>query len=573
MKLVRIATAGLVVAGAVTFLGAVTARPASAATVQMAACPGWVTSIPVIGFGAGLACSTVPGTTAPTPGMPGRGTAGTFDSTPTGGTSDYDQYAYSNLDWPLYDEGSTVLHPIQVGGRTIDDTIGNGLLGLAVDIDAGANGLQKLISPPKFLGQLDRVVAVATNAVNEALWTPYSAVAILILAIMIGWRVWRFDLASATSSTVWMLLVIGLVSFATLQSTQISSSADKILPQITDSIYAHIDGSGPDAKSAAANEVENDVFIPLWCQGELGSTTSKVAVAECPILFHANGYSWAEANSAGNGIVKPSVTKAKEAQWQQAAGIVHHVDPDAYAHMTDASAGRTSAGALALLYSLSINVLRIVAYLMTLIALVVLRFAIAIFPAVALIGVNDRWSSVIHGVVTSVVAALVGAVSFSVVAALAILFDSYFLNPAYLPRYVGAALAAFGFWVAWRKMRPTKALAGMLGVSGMERKAGVNMKRYRRKAMRHALEAAGAGAAAEHLIDRHHEREEREEESGPAYRPESQPAPRVPDVEVRPSQPEPVIPPLSTPAWVDDDPLHPTVAPVVESEPVEAEVA
>lgn len=584
MNRLRIVLAAFLVGVSVTFGGVVLARPAAAAPVHTAeltafsaaGCPSWVPKLlfPIIGPIGAVACSIVPGTTAPTPGMPGEGTAGTFDPTQAPGTSDYSRYGYSNLNWPLYDEGSTVLHPIELGKRTSDDTIGNALFGAAVDVTAAANGLQRLVDPPKFLGALDRLTAKVTQEVNDALWTPYSIISLLVLAVMIGLRVISGDHAGATRSWAWMILVIGLVSFATLQSTAISSSVDQILPEVTNGIYSHIDGAGPNAASAAGALEENDVLYPLWLQGELGSSSSQVAVTEGHALFDANGYTWAQANSGGAGLVKSSVTKAKAAEWQKAAGIIHQVDPNAYGHMTDAAAGRTSAGALALLYSLSTNLLRIVASIMTLVALIVLRFAVAIVPAVALVGVNDRWSGTIRTLIASVLVSIVGAMAFTLASALSIIFDSFFLNPAYLPRYVGATLAALTFWFAWRKMRPKQALAGMLGVQGA--KTGRTAQRYKRRVMRGLVEAAGAGAVAGAVVDRHLDREE-ERDDAPAYRPETRPAPYVPDVAVPVRRSEPVIPPLPRPAWrrpeTDDNPLHPypPTAPAPEDQPAVAE--
>jgi hypothetical protein len=202
-----------------------------------------------------------------------------------------------------------------------------------------------------------------------------------------------------------------------------------------------------------------------------------------------------------------------------------------------------------------------------LIALIMLRFEIAIFPAVALIGVNDRWAGVIHKMFVSVLVAMVGAVTFSAAAAVSLIFDSWLLNPAYLPTFVGAGIAAVLFWWAWMLLRPRAALAGMLGVSGANTSRA---RRVRRRVTRRAFEAAGVGAAAGAVWEQRREhRQDQQAPPEPVVRPESRPAPTVPDVDVQPERPVPAVPPLPRPAWVDDNPLHPVPTAIPSAAPME----
>ncbi len=554
MKL-RAALAGLAVAAGATVGGAILAGSASAAPLPAA----------------GITCSTIlkdlnpvakyscPSTAgAPTPGMPDAGTAGTFDPTQAPGTSDYSRYGYGNLTFPLWDVPSIIDHPTEfpnVVRNTADNTAGNAWFGAAVDIDGAANGLERVLNPPKFMNRLNVVAADAAWTVDQDLWTPYSVIAILLLAIMVGVKAWRADFAAATHSLAWMILVIGMVGFATLQSVETSSAFDSTLPQINADIYSHVNlnggASNADQVSAAGTLEEDEIFYPLWLQAELGSATSPVAVKYGPALFDSIGYTWAQANSAGPGKVSAKVKAAKAKEWNDTVAAIQKADPSAYDHITGAVSGKTSAGILAFIYSAVTNPLRIVASLMTLIALIVLAFGLAVFPAVALVGVNDRWAGVIDKLIMSIVTAAVGAVGFSIAAAVSIIFDSFFLNPAYLPRYLGVIAAGVVFLFVLGIMRPRQALAGMLG--GATMRSQRRMGRVGRRTLRRAIVAGGVGAVAGAAYEHNREREQEQaaERVAPEapFRPEAQPAPVVPDVAARPERaPQPDIPPL-VPMW------------------------
>lgn len=558
------ALAAAVVLVSISVLGGASAPVASAAPVPMFDCAHFGICPP------GYKPPAPPGT--PTPHVPGDGLSGLFDPTPAPGSSDYARYGYSPLHWDLYAEPSLLSHPTELGAvsaASIDNMIGGWLFGAAVDISALANGLGRLISPPTFLGSLDKLVKQGTDAMDRAIWTPFLAIALMIVGLgIIVTGIRRQDTAAAMHSAIWAVGVLGLVGYVVLFSTTLGGSADKLVSSTIDGIYAAVDGQQNGTPAAAGALEERLVLVPLWERGELGSSTSQVAVTYGPKLLDANGYTWAQVGGNGSKNPTSAVTKAKSAEWTAAAQAIQKASPAAYAHMTDANPGRISSGVVALIAAVLTTSFRLVADLLVLAALLMIRLAIIVLPAVGVISINVRMDGLLRSLISKVGSALISCVAFSAGAAVNVLAVGVLLSPTVgLPLFFGVILCGIVTVALWVVLKPFRKLTSLVGV-GTSHVSG--MRSQRRKDERHeagiaaaVAKAAGTAAvgavsggvgavAAEHVMERRERDEARpaeprddipvEREEMPVEREEAQPAPEVDDNPLAPHRDVPADP-------------------------------
>lgn len=547
-----IAVVGILVASA-TVLGGAT--PASAATCRVYGVAPFCLD--------GIKSSSNPA--VPTPHMPGTGLTGELDPTPAPGTSRYAVYGYGPLHWSLYAQPSVVTHPGDLGTVTAssaDQMVGGWLFGAAVFIVALGNGLGRVIDPPVFLGKLDNLVKSLTDALDAGVWKPYLKVALIVVAlgIMIGRR--REDLSGATNSAMWAVGVLALVGYVVLFSTTIGSSADRVVSTTIDGIYASVGGQSTATPAAAGSMEINEVIYPQWLDGLLGSSTSATAVKYAPMLYQASGYSWAE--TGGNGSKSPTAatTKKLSDEWTSAATAIKKSDPAAYDHLTDADTGRVGAGAVALIAAILTMSFRLIADFLVLAALLLLRVAVVLLPAVGVIGINDRMAGLLRDLIGKVGSALISCVVFSAGAAVNVRFDGAALSSfTGLPVEVGLVVCGAFAVLLWVVLKPYRRMTAMVG-AGM---SGVAGRRYHRRSYEHgesrvaAAAAAAVGGmiagtagvmAAEHVVE-HHERDEARAADPPD------------EIPVQPAE-------EATPAEVDDNPLAPN-RPEAEPAPAEPE--
>jgi hypothetical protein len=564
VRLFRAAGAVLLFVVSITVFTAAGGRPASAAPVLDLSCSKLGICPPGYNVKA-------PAPAAPTPGYPGSGLAGSFDPHPSSGTTLYDQYGYSPLQWQLYDEG-TALNPSNLEpdtSATIDNTVGGWVFGSAVWIVAAGDGISKMVDPPVFLGAFNHLISNATAAFDNAFWKQQSSprvpslaeLALLVVGVMIVIRARKKNFAAALGSAGWALGVIGLVAYVTLFSVQVGTSSDKLLSSTIDSIYAQVDGTGQANNGAGGSLEVSKILYPLWCEGVLGSSTSEVAVKECPLLYAANGYSWAETD---NGTKSPSaaVIKAKAAEWQKAAAVVHATDPSAYAHMTDHSGGRIGAGFFALFAALLTTGFRIVADLLVVASLLMIRLAVIVVPVVGVLAVNEKFASVLRNLIGAVGSALISAVVFSAAAALNILVVGIFLTPAF-PMWFGVLCCAVFAWLLWRYLKPYRKLTALTGA--IVAQGARTVHQHRREERRDAGRAAQVARAVAGAVGGPEAAVAVDAAAGHvANRDEGAPSPWV--TEVPPHEEEVDVPREA----VDDNPLAPG-APVVMPEAVPSE--
>lgn len=448
---------------------------------------------------------------APTPQMPGRGFSGSIDSGPTNidqnATSVYETIEYPPQ-WHTYDLGcgGSARDPSAV----LDTTVGNWIKGVATSLVALCNSLHRFVSPPTFLGKLDPLVIKGTASLRDALYTPWVNLSLLVLAVFIIFSARRQNLPSAVEMVVWALLVMGLVTMLFSYPVQAGHMADDLATSSIGQVNASMLGepaAGNDPSSARAAILTDNVLYKQWLQGELGSSDSTVAKKYGRQLLVSQAYTYVEAkfiNETNNQLLRDAITNTKKSNFTKIAAKIHDEDPDAYDHLKGQAGGRIGNAAWSLFAVLITTPFMIVADFLVIIGLLLIRLAIIVFPAVAVIGMHHKMRGIVITLGKIVAAALVNTIIFTVGAAVNALTVGVLLGGnTGLPMWANLLLCLAISWILWGALKPFRKLSTMASMSAVQQGAtnAVVMPNTRRT-IKQVLGVAGgvwAGAAVANL--------------------------------------------------------------------------
>ena len=170
------------------------------------------------------------------------------------------------------------------------------------------------------------------------------------------------------------------------------------------------------AKAQGALLVDR-LLYDSWLRGELGSVDSATARKWGPALFRASAYTWAEAEQANDPSRARQLQDRKATAWKDVAARIQDQDPSAYQALQGRSGNRTGVGIMAVCAVGFTSLFRVVADLFMFAGLVLLRFLVMLFPAVAVLGVLSPMSSIVRRVANMAGASVVNVVSFAAGAA------------------------------------------------------------------------------------------------------------------------------------------------------------
>jgi hypothetical protein len=334
--------------------------------------------------------------------------------------------------------------------------LGDAAYGAAKTIVAAGQGVQRLIEPPTFLHGLDQVVRSATNAFRSTILVVWLPISLLLLGALIVSRAWRQDLSHAVRAVAWALLVLGLATYAADYPVRASEAADSVLTSTLGTINSTF-SPGQGSPTGAVGTLETDgVLYPFWLDGELGSSTSQTAKSYGSQLYAAQTLDWGQP-------VTDSETNTKEQDFAQVASEVQSADPTAYHQLTGENGGRTGAGIMALIAALITVSFKLVAGTLVIASLLILRLIVILLPALAVIGLHERTSTVVKGTLVAGGAALLNAVIFSAGAGVSVFATSVLLSPSSgLPQWVALLLSAVVAYLLWHLLRPFRRLTHMV---------------------------------------------------------------------------------------------------------------
>ena len=490
---------------------------------------------------------------APVAQMPGTGVPGFLDPAPTPTpppgdpfakahtTSVYEQYGYAGLTWNTYDLGC-----LPDPGTNIDTMLGNWGLDFATATVAAANGLHNKIAHPDFLAPLDLIVASVTAAIKDAIWTPWGAVALLVVVVGLLRHSATGSLSAVTKGAAWSVFVIVLLAGVTQYPARVSAFFDDSVTSTIASVDAVSAGlskipSGADPARAQGALLVDRMLYDAWLRGQFGQPDSATAKAYGPRLFKDSAYTWAEAAQAESDPAKEqSLADAKAADFKAATDEIQTKDPAGYLEIQGKSGNRAGVGLMTVFGVAFTSIFRIVAELFVFAGLIMLRFLVMFFPAIAVAGLLVP--STLRRVGNIAGASVVNVIAFSAGAAIQTTIVAALLRSA--PQggmsIVILALAMVTTVVAFILLRPLLSLSNIVGIEASKGKQ--HLQKVVKFADRHAPNVLPApvgavvGAAVEHEWG---EKSEPDTRPRPKPTPESfgRPAQEQPEQQERPQAP------------------------------------
>jgi hypothetical protein len=504
---------------------------------------------------------------SPTPDVPGQGLTGFFQRAPDplppeedpfapgAWTTIYEQYGYAGLRWHTYDLGcgpDAARHPDAVIGTALS----NWLLNLPITLAALTGAVTDVAFAPRFLDTFDPLIGQVSSTLYLRLFAAWVPLVLAVIGFLLVLRARRAQLSTAAAAIGWALLV--LVAAATLFRWPVHAGhlADDTVTSSLGSVVRGLNGTHAEVPPgvAAASLVHEQILYRNWLAGQLGSADTATARRYGPQLFDAQALTWREARvlqtdpEAGRRIIE-----AKRERFGQIADRIRDTDPAAYEHLTGKRADTrvgfafltTLAIFLGLPFLLAASLLLLGSYL-------IVRLAVMLFPALAILGLFPPARGVLVGTGRVVGAALVNAVIFGIGAAVTITGIGVILDPASrLPGWLTVVLLPLFTIMMWFLLKPFRRLTALSPAAtdpfrAATGAAGTTSRRAGRLTKKAGAIAAGSIAgstAAAILVGSGDHQDDEEEPAGPV----------VPErVEARPG-PEP---PPPVPVILVDDPVR-----------------
>ncbi len=445
----------------------------------------------LIGAGPTSASPSIPGIPdckdAPAPQRPGDGLPGFLDPAPekpappgdpfapNPTTSIYDQYGYAGLTWHTYDLGCA--GSLGDPGATADTMIGDLSLSVATWGIALANGVHNRVAHPQiYMAPLDSVVANVSDRIKAAIWGPWGGVALLGVVALLLWYSSSGQLSSVTRAAAWALLVLTVLSGVTQYPTRIAAFFDDAVTTTIGQVNAATAGltnlpHTADPAHAQGSLLVDRILYEAWLRGELGSSESAAAKKWGPTLFKTTAFSHDEARQAQNPQRAQELAEQKNQTFKHTAEQIQREDPTAYVALQGKTNSRGGVGAMSLFAMLFTTLFRLVADVFMFAGLVMLRFLVMFFPAVAVLGVMSPLSAIVRRVANMAGASIVNVVSFAVGSAVHTTVISALLAQADTPGMglLALVLCLVTTVVALILLFPLLSLTNIVGLSSGQR--------------------------------------------------------------------------------------------------------
>ena len=420
---------------------------------------------------------------APTAQLPGDGLSGFLDGKPVPlpapgdpfaknpTTSVYEQYGYAGLTWHTYDLGCG--GDLRDVNASSDTMIGNAALAFATWGVAGANGLHnKIAHPAEYMAPLDDVVAAVSTRIKDAIWSPWGGAALLGVVVLLLWYSSAGRLSSVTKAAAWAVLVLAVMSGVAQYPARVSAFFDETVTGSIGQVNAATAGLSSlpvtsDPARAQGGLLVDRLLYDSWLRGEFGSPDSPAAKRWGPALFKASAYTWAEAEQASDPEKAKQLAEAKANSWKSIAAEIQEKDPNAYVALQGKAGSRAGVGVMAVFGVAFTSIFRIVADLFMFAGLVMLRFLVMFFPAVAVLGVMAPMSAIVHRVANMAGASVVNVIAFAAGAAVHTTVVSALLSRAQLGgmNLLVLVLCLVTTLVAFVLLFPLLSLTNIVGMS------------------------------------------------------------------------------------------------------------
>ena len=415
---------------------------------------------------------------APTPDMPGEGLASFFERTPDpipkhedpfakgARTTIFEQYGYAGLRWHTYDLGcgpDAARNPDAVIGTALS----NWAMNLPLSLAALTSSVTDVAFEPTFLNVFDPAIRRVSTGLHRSLFATWIPAAIAVLGILLLLKARRAALSTTAAAVGWALIV-GLVATALFRwPLESGHLADATVTSTLGSVVGGLDGRHTEVKPsvAVASNLQESVFYRSWLAGTLGSTDSVTARKYGPALFKSQALTWSEGQVVQHDPARGKrIIEKKQDEWKRIASEIQASDPAAYEHLTgkrsDTRVGYAILSTLAAFLALPFLLL---AALMLLGSFLIVRLAVMMFPAFAVLGILPAGRGLVLGIGRTAGAALVNAVIFGIGAAITVRVLGLILDPqSRLPGWLSLVLMPLFSFVMWAALKPFRRLTAMV---------------------------------------------------------------------------------------------------------------
>jgi hypothetical protein len=365
-----------------------------------------------------------------------------------------------------FDQGCS---PDPTGSAGFSSTIGNIGMGGASVLVSITSAIHRQVSPPD-LHFLDGIVRTGTQAVKDALFTPLIGIAFLILA---GWLVLRSikgELHGVFTTGAAAVVLVGLAAVLVNQSVQMAGYFDQMASDTVGEIYSTMNpdsGGNPfDPASPRAGAVTDVVQYQNWLRGELGDPNSEVAKKYGTRLLDATTYSQSEWSAIQADHTKEdAIDKTKETEFRAVADGVKKDYAAAYRVLQGKTGDRLGAGMFAFFSALCVAPFLAFSDLLLFMGLLMVRVAVVVFPAIAIVAIFPRFRHLATGLVGTVGTGLFNALIFAAASAFDLLSIQQLVGPdAKIPRWFGLVLCALMSVVLWKLLKPRQRFKDMTSI-------------------------------------------------------------------------------------------------------------
>lgn len=361
--------------------------------------------------------------------------------------------------------------------------------------------MRQYATSDKLFGSLDPVVERATQAVRDAMFSPWIGSSLLILGIGIIWQARKRNMSDVFQQVAWALLVMTVATGVASYPVEASKFADAAINTTVNAIdrgIAGVDlngsqeedstpsdapgGLAPVAYNAAApaagpygeptgdrakdqtahgDMLVHSVLYQQWLRGTFGDDDSAVAKKYGTQLLDAQALTWREAKLST--AERRKVVTEKQERFQEIAEKVKNEDPTAYGFLTGKSGSRLGAAGTSNFQAAGSNTFSLVADLIIAAGKLTLRFIVILFPAIAVIGLHRRMSGTVRTSFESAMAACINVPLFAAGAGVHLLLVRELSDESVdLPIWFKCVILLLATVVLWKMLRPLTRLSSMM---------------------------------------------------------------------------------------------------------------
>ncbi|MDP9798240.1 hypothetical protein J2S43_006752 [Catenuloplanes nepalensis] len=356
---------------------------------------------------------------------------------------------------------------------------------IATAIIGASNALRERAWQPETMwGWADPLVAQATKAVYEKVFSVFGIITLCVVGLYLLWRSQQADMSSAMTTAGWALLVMVAVTALAAWPVKSANLADSTL--ITSLSVVHnaigpakddvppdkcampnpdacVDKRPPAVRSS--DTVTESMLYRNWLRGVLGSADSPTAQKYGEALYDAHALRWDEAEKIRtNPTTLEATYAAKNRQWMKVAEQIKTEDPAAYEYLTGTKGmERVGAGFIAMLAAILFALFDITAAILVLLGFLIFRWAVIAAPIVGTVGLLQPAGAGLRRLANAVVAAVFNIVIFGTGAAIYLFAVDLIMSTATLPGWLQVVLVFLCGVVGWMLLRPYRRITQMGG--------------------------------------------------------------------------------------------------------------